>query len=47
MAGLEDDLRTAVHEQESRLLFRIKGGGVQLEQSVMDAHRKLKTTAFR
>ncbi len=47
MAVLEAELRTAVHEQESRVFFRISGKRVEFEQSVSDAHRKLKTSFFR
>lgn len=47
MAGLEDELRTAVHEQEGRMFFQIKGRRVEFERSVKAAHRKLKTNFFR
>ena len=47
MAALEDDLRTAVHEQESRMFFQIKGKRVEFELSVKAAHRKLKQNFFR
>jgi hypothetical protein len=47
MATLEDELRTAVHEQESRMFFQIKGKRVEFERSVRDAHRKLRTSVFR
>ncbi len=47
MATLEDELRTALHEQESRIFFQIKGKRVEFERSVRDAHRKLKTSFFR
>ncbi|MEO8525915.1 MAG: hypothetical protein ABI460_14415 [Caldimonas sp.] len=47
MVSLEDELRTAVHEQESRMFFQIKGKRVEFERSVADAHRKLKTNFFR
>lgn len=47
MAGLEDELRTAVHEQEGRMFFQIKGKRVEFERSVKAAHRKLKTNFFR
>lgn len=47
MAALEDELRTAVHEQESRMFFQIKGKRVEFESSVKDAHRKLKKNFFR
>ena len=47
MAALEDDLRTAVHEQESKMFFQIKGKRVEFERSVREAHRKLKLNFFR
>jgi len=47
MAGLEDELRTALHEQESRMFFQIKGKRVEFESSVKEANRKLKTNFFR
>lgn len=47
MAALEDDLRTAVHEQESKMFFQIRGKRVEFESSVRAAHRKLKQNFFR
>ncbi len=47
MAALEDDLRTAVHDQESRMFFQIKGRRVEFERSVKTAHRQLKNNFFR
>jgi hypothetical protein len=47
MATLEDDLRTAVHAQESRVFFQINGKRVEFEHSIKDAHRKLKKNVFR
>ena len=47
MAELEADLRAAVHEQESRMFFQIKGKRVEFERSVKAAHRKLRTNFFR
>ena len=47
MAGLEEELRMAVREQESRVLFRIHGKRVEFESSVKAAHRMLKTNVFR
>ena len=47
MSALEDELRTAVHEQESRVLFRIRGKHIEFEQSVKQAHRRLKRGVFR
>jgi hypothetical protein len=47
MAEVEDDLRTAMHEQESKMFFEIKGKRVEFESSVKAAHKKLKTNFFR
>lgn len=47
MAALEDDLRTAVQEQEVKMFFTIKGRRVEFESSVKAAHRKLKMNFFR
>ena len=47
MAVLEEELRSAVHDQESRMFFQINGRRVEFERSVKEAHRKLKTNFFR
>ena len=47
MASLEDELRAAVHEQESRMFFQINGKRIEFESSVKAAHRKLKKNFFR
>ena len=47
IAALEDDLRSAVHEQESRVFFQIKGKRVEFERTVRDAHLKLKKGFLR
>ena len=47
MAALEAELRTAVHDQESRMFFQINGTRIEFERSVKEAHRKLKTNVFR
>ena len=47
MAAIEDELRTAVHDQESRVFFQIRGKRVEFERSVKEAHQKLKTGFFR
>ena len=47
MATLEDELRSALHEQEGRMFFQIKGKRVEFERSVREAHRQLKTGFFR
>lgn len=45
--ALEDELRAALHERENRLLYQIKGKHIEFEDSVKDAHRKLKMGVFR
>ena len=47
MATLEDELRSAVHDQESRMFFSIKGKRIEFERTVKSAHRKLKKNALR
>jgi hypothetical protein len=47
MAQLEEDLRSALHAQESRIFFQINGKRVEFEQSVKTAHRTLKKNVFR
>jgi hypothetical protein len=47
MAALDAELRSAVHEQESRMFFQIDGKRVEFERSVREAHRRLKTNVFR
>ncbi len=47
MASLDDELRTAVHDQESKMFFQINGKRVEFERSVEAAHRKLKRSFFR
>lgn len=46
MAALEEDLRSAVHDQESKMFFQIKGKRVEFERSVKAAHLKLKKNFF-
>lgn len=40
MATLEAELHSAVHAQEHRMFFQIKGRRVEFERSVHDADRK-------
>lgn len=46
LAAVEDELQTAIHEQESRVFFVVKGKRIEFEQSVKQAHKKLKTNFF-
>lgn len=47
IGGLEDELRTALHAQETRMFFQIKGKRVEFEKHVRDRHRKLKRGILR
>lgn len=47
ITALEDELRTMLHEQESSVLFQIKGKRIEFEHSIKQAHRKLKIGFFR
>ena len=47
MAALERELQTAVHSQESKMFFQIKGNRVEFESTVLEAHRKLKKNFLR
>ncbi len=44
---LEDELRSALNEQQSSVFFQIKGKRVEFEQSIKQAHLKLKRNFFR
>jgi hypothetical protein len=46
MTALEDELREALREQETSMLFEIKGKRVEFEHSIRQAHRRLKTRFF-
>ena len=43
MAALEDELRDTLHEQETRMLFEIRGKRVEFEHTVKHARRILGT----
>jgi hypothetical protein len=47
MAAIEEELRVALHEQEASALFKIKGKRVEFEESIRQAHLRLKTGFFR
>ena len=47
MASIEEDLRVALQEQEANALFQIKGKRIEFEESIRQAHRKLKIGFFR
>lgn len=44
---LEDELRETLREQESSVLFLIKGKKIEFEESIKQKHRELKTGLFR
>lgn len=44
---LEDELSSALYEQESSLLFKIKGKRIEFERDIKQKHRKLKMGIFR
>ena len=44
---LEEELQAALHEQEASVLFQIKGKRVEVERSIVEAHRRLKTGFLR
>lgn len=46
ITALEDDLRTALNEQQSTIFFQVKGKRVEFEQSIKEAHKRLKTNFF-
>lgn len=47
MSSLEEEMRLAIHEQETSALYQIKGKRVEFEQSIREAHLRLKTGFFR
>ncbi|MDH3461669.1 MAG: hypothetical protein OEM00_12000 [Burkholderiaceae bacterium] len=47
ITSLEDDLRTALREQETSLFYQFKGKRVEFESSIREAHRKLKMGILR
>lgn len=47
MAALEEQLGTALREQESSMRFQIHGKRVEFEESVVQTHRRLKQGFFR
>lgn len=44
---LEDELRSSLQEQEQKVAFQIKGRRVEFEQSVKEAHARMKTGVLR
>lgn len=44
---VQEDLRQALHEQETRVFFQIKGKRVEFEHSISAMHKQLKTGLFQ
>lgn len=47
ITALEDDLRSALREQEVHVLYRLNGRRVEFERAVSDSHRRLKRGLLR
>ncbi len=47
MTALEDEMRTLLHDQETKMFFEIKGRRIEFEKAVKQSHRKLKKNFFR
>ncbi|MGZ3237246.1 MAG: hypothetical protein ACXWIN_07470 [Burkholderiaceae bacterium] len=47
ITSLEDELRSALHEKETRLFYQINGKRVEFTGTIREAHRKLKMNVFR
>lgn len=47
IAELEDELRTALHEQQTRVLYRIEGKRIEFEQGIREAQAKLRLGLFK
>jgi len=46
IAALEEELRVEIQQHEAGLLFQIKGKRIEFEQSIEEAHRRLKSGFF-
>lgn len=47
ITALEDELRTALHEQETQVLYKINGKRIEFEAAIRQTHRRLKNGFFR
>ena len=47
ITALEDELRAALHEQEGELRYQIEGRRIAFEQSIREAHAKLRQGSLR
>ena len=47
MNALEDEMRTALQNQETKMFFEIRGRRIEFEKAIRQTHRKLKKNFFR
>jgi len=47
ISALEDELRAALHERESRVHFTIRGKRIEFEREIRHLHRRLRRNIFR
>jgi len=47
ISELEDELRTALHEQQTRMFYRIEGRRIEFEQGIREAQAKLRHGLFK
>lgn len=47
ITALDDELSAALHDQETSVLYQIKGKRIEFERSIKEAHCRLKTGFFR
>lgn len=47
ITALEDELHTAINEQQVSMYFQIKGKRIEFEKAIKNTHRKLKRNFFR
>ena len=47
VADLEEELREKLHQQETRVLYKLEGTRVEFETSVKKAHETMRTNALR
>ena len=47
IAALEEELQSALHQRQSRVLFYLHGRRIEFESGVRKAHQRLKRNLFR
>ena len=47
ITALEDELQAAIEQQEARLRYRIQGRRITFENTIREAHRKVRIGVFR